>query len=456
MPAYHYIALNQEGKELSGVIEAVDEQLARKKLNNLSMSVVSLEALSAESVSTGAVVASAAQAGKNIFEFEARDNQGKKVVGTIAAENEVKAFGRLFDEYQLNVLSIVNSILGIEEKEKAKGNIVAIQQEYERLYGSSRKAREKEAEMKTASMQETRQELLIKVDATMRRIESFLQESGEDLKPEERDTIKSYLNQLIRIKDSTNLEHILTTCEKMLEHLQRQELFIHEERKLKESARLKVDTKDLLSQLKQTGLSKELSIVGLAMQWQQKPLLRPLANILLRWFKPKTPEIQKVSDDIRTINRHIWEYVKLIFTGKSKTMKFEAWDGIKTLREEKKRLALQLKALEIEEQGKADALREPATTWEQTGSVLGWVMAFYLIAYVVSYPFTIKIFPISPLPKNFFFYESTITKGVTLALFLAYGAVTIRNFWLKKYDLAPYLLYPVTLFGFLLIVINLM
>lgn len=455
MLAFHYIALNQEGNELSGIIEAVDEQAARKKLSELKLSVVSLNTIATPQAGTAAPVA----AGKTVFEFEAINKQAKKVIGTIVAQDVVKAFARLFDEYQLDVIYLTDNALPAGEKDKIKQEgISKIREEYEKSYGAIRKAqaeKEKQEVQLGNDAQETREELLVKVDATMSRIEQFLKDFGSDLKPEESDIIKSYLDQLVRIKDSTNLEHIRNTCEKMLQHIQRQELFLHEEKQSKESAKLKVDTKELLSQLKQTGLSKDIDIVRTATSWQTHPLLRPIANILLKIFKPDPPEIQKLKNEIKTINHNIWAYVKIIFLGKTKVLKIEAWETIGALREEKKRLNLQLFALKSELKAKEQADKPPSLFWEQAGSVLGWILAFYLLSYIVSYPFTIKQFNVPSIPKGFYFYHSHITKIVTIALFIAYCSVTLRNYWLKKYSLAPYILYPLSLFGFLLIVINL-
>ncbi|MFA6520939.1 MAG: hypothetical protein WCT53_00960 [Candidatus Gracilibacteria bacterium] len=453
MAAFRYIALNQEGSELSGIIEAPDEQAARKKLNELKLSVVSLNV-----AATPAEVAGApAVAGKTTFEFEAIDKQGKKVIGTIVAVDALKAFARLFDEYQLNVIYLANATLSAQEKDKIRQDgISQIQAEYEKTYGAEKKAQmEKQNVQLDGNMQETREELLVKVDATMARIEQFLKDFGADLKPDEGDIIKSYLNQLVRIKDSTNLEHIRSTCEKMLQHIQRQELFIHEEKQSKESAQIKIETKDLLSSLKQTGLSKNIDIVKIAMGWQSNVFLRPLANIILKIFKPGTPEIQKLKTDIKTINSHIWSYVKIIFIGKTKTLKIEAWESIVALRQEKKRLNLQLSALESELREKELANRPQSMLFEQIGSILGIILAFYLLSYIISYPFTIKQFNVQSIPKGFYFYHSHITKIVTIALFIAYCSVTLRNYWLKKFTIAPYILYPLSLFGFLLIIINL-
>ena len=46
----------------------------------------------------------------------------------------------------------------------------------------------------------------------------------------------------------------------MLAHIQRQELFIHEEQKAKESAGIKAETQEMLSDIKHGTLTKDINI----------------------------------------------------------------------------------------------------------------------------------------------------------------------------------------------------
>lgn len=452
MPAYHYVALNQEQKELSGVIEAPDEAQARQKLSELHVSVVSLNVVESFTRDPKTL------AGKKTFEFEAIDKNGKKVVGTIVAETPLKAYGRLFEEYQLNVLSLFLSALSETEKQAARNaGIDEVRQGYEKLVGASKKKIEETQQMEQAQKAE-RKELFEKIDYTTKRIQSFLQEFNAELKTEQRDTIQSYLDQLMRIKDSTNLEHIRTTCEKMLNHIQKQELFVHEELRLKESSKLKVETTELLGQLKSTGLKQEIDIVKTATRWLENPFTKPLARIILHFFKAQSLESRKLREQIKVVNHHIFEYFKLLIFGKNKVMKLEAWESIQALRSEKKRLKLELRALLLAEKNKLEISETGPGFAEYAGTGAGWVLAFYLVSYMIAYPFTIKNFDLKNVtfPQGFYFYHSSFLKGITIFLFLMYGALTIRHYWISRSWGARLLLYPLTLFGFLLIVINLM
>lgn len=443
MPSFHYTALNRDNKNLGGIIEAPDEQSARKKLNEMELSVISLNLADDKQ--------HVQQTGKTVFEFEAIDKNNKKVAGTITSDDIIKAFARLFDEYQLNVIYLAPSHATESEKQEIRKNgLLPVQQEYERLYAKkSKKISSEEAE--AIKKEEQRKELIQKVDSTMKRIEIFLKQYSADLKSEERDAIQSYLNQLMRIKDSTNLEHIRNTCEKMLAHIQKQELFINEEQKSKESAQVKAETHEMLSDLKRGRLSKEINISEL-------PFFKPIANFIANFIRPKNPEAEKTENEIKTTGKHIWSYIKIIISAKSKLERAAAWEGIKTMFAEKRRLKLKLHAIKEEEEkvSSGQQTRETSAFWESAGSTLGWILAFYLFSYIASYPFTIKSFGSLALPKGFYFYHSTFAKSATMFLFIAYATIAVRNFWLKNHANAAYLLYPVSIFAFLLIIINLM
>jgi hypothetical protein len=228
-----------------------------------------------------------------------------------------------------------------------------------------------------------------------------------------------------------------------------------QEQKLKESAKVKVETQELLTSLKRTGLGQEIDLLKTASKWQQSKFLGPIAEAILNFFQAKNPEILALRDQLKTLNLHFWSYAKLMMTGKPEVRR-EAWNGLKTVREEKKRLKQQIRALKE----KDAQMREAETKMSGGGSgvagITGWVLAFYLATYFITYPLTIKQFSLPALPKNFYFYQSQITTGLTIFLFLLFSALTLRNFWLKKFAGASLILYPLTLFGFLLFAINLL
>lgn len=448
MPAYHYIALNKQQKELAGVIEAPDESAARIKLKELELSVVSLSTVAGTQTPTGTT--------KKVFDFEALDKNSKKVVGTIVGEDPLAVYTRLFDEYELNVLLLIEGGASAKEKETArKEGVAELQARYTALKGMLQEKNVEEEQAKNAQLAE-KKELMAKVEQTTERVRTFLATSANDIKPEEREMIQSYIDQLLRIKDSTNLEHIRNTCERMLKHIQSQELFVHQKERMRESARLKLDTRNLLEELNRSGLNKDIDVRGVITGWQQHPVLKYLARLVNRIFKPDSPAIAELKTTIRATNAHMWSYYKAVVTASSSSIRLEAWESLKTLRAEKQRLKERVQVLRMQERLTETQLH-PKTLSTTTTIALcaGWILAFYLLSYIISYPFTIKVLSTGEVPSSFFFYKTQFTKLLTLGLFALYATLTIRITWLNKSPLGSFILYPVSVFLFFLMVINL-
>lgn len=428
---YHYIALSQDSRELSGIIEATDEPQARVKLNELGMSVVSLSLVNDDvplvaknDQENDAKVASP------LFEFEAFDANNKKVMGTIASQDELHAFSRLLNEYKLSVYYLANSTLDTASKKKARSVGTAdLQRRYkeQKDLTQSQKNTPLTPTQNEVTNTEEKIQLIKTVDSTIERINEFLKENATLIKQEERDTIISYVNQLLRIKDSSNLAHIKATCEKMLAHIQKQELFINEREKIKESAQLKLETSKLLDELNAGSLQKSIYINDVVEKWSQTAALKYISALVKNFFPPLTPAMREKKKQISTIQSHITTFAKTLIFGSSGALRSEAWESIKVLRTQKKRLELELKALEAEEKRIIEAhtqIDNNANTMP-FGTISGYLMSFYLLTYFLSFPFTIKQNPMAQTaPASVFFYGTTYIKALTLLLFVYYCAKT--------------------------------
>lgn len=444
---YHYIALSQDSRELSGIIEAVDEPQARVKLNELGMSVVSLTIVKDDvPLVAKNETATAAQQTSPLFEFEAFDKNNKKVVGTIAATDELRAFTRLLNEYHLSVYYLVNSTLDSASKKKARTNGTAeLQKRYEQeknlqppqksglLSTQSNDKSVSDAAANTRAAEDAakneaeKQQLVAIVNDTIARINDFLKTNGALIKQEERDIITSYINQLLRIKDSSNLVHTKATCEKMLSHIQKQELFINEQEKIKESAQLKLETSKLLDELNAGSLQKSIYINDVVSGWATNPLFKYVAVLFQSWFPPLSDAMRDKKTQIATIQNHIMTYTKTLIFGSSKALRAEAWESIKALRTQKKRLQLEFTALVNEANRIRDVHVQVDNTQDTSvyGSLSGYLLSFYLVAYLLSFPFTIKKNDLSTyLPPSVYFYGTTYIKALTLLLFVYYCAKT--------------------------------
>ena len=105
MPQFQYTAVNSDAKKLNGVIGAESENDARKQLNTLGISVLSIK-----TIKDKAKVSVHSEKTVNLkkYEFEAYDKTGRKIVGTIPASSRYKAFKRLMEEYEFEVSFVVH------------------------------------------------------------------------------------------------------------------------------------------------------------------------------------------------------------------------------------------------------------------------------------------------------------------------------------------------------------
>ncbi|MBP9718366.1 hypothetical protein KBD59_03660 [Candidatus Gracilibacteria bacterium] len=445
MLAFHYVAINPQRQQLSGVIEAADEQTARKKLNDLGVSIISISLVDAPAHD---------ESTKPVFEFEAFDKNGKKIVGTIVGEDALVAYARLFEAYQLNVIYLcVRNASESEKNEARKNGIADLQARYEKIKVKSLDASQPAA-LGIGINEAERQVLLEKINSTTKRIIDFLTQYNADLKPDERDIIQSYLNQLSRIKDSSNLDHIRSTCERMLEHIQKQELFINEKEKRKVSATLKLQTHNLLDQLKATGLQQEISLASVTKKLEQKPLLEPIARLLNRFFAEPDPAIQSISDQIKGVNHNITTYIRVLFIG-PKSIRHEAWESIKVLRGEKKRLMLQREALR--QQARKITTAEGTVENGILYDLSGWLLGFYMVGYFSTYLFTIKQIGATKPPHVFFFYSSALTNDIVLGIFILFCIQRSMTFFVSQdQPVVRWGAYAGGLISYLLLSINLL
>lgn len=445
MPSFHYVALNKESAELSGVIEGPDQPSAAHKLNNLGLSVVSMQQV--EGVLEHPDIDKT-----KVLEFEAIDQYGKRVVGTITAASAREAFRKLYEIYQLNVSLLARSGLDAGTRKKEGESLL---NEVRDAYAREKEQEKKQQELLQRESEKQRaekQKLLATVDQTVTRIQGFLSQYGNEIKTEERAAIQSFIDQLARIKDSTNLDHIRSTCARMIEHIQRQELFVNEQQKQRESARLKIDTHGFLDELKKTGLKKDISMGDMVEKMKSfRPLAR-LVELIGATFAQRDPVLKELALQRAANTKSILTYLRIMVIGSNKVIRSEALASLQTLRQE--RAAIKEKIAARRALNKASTPRSAdrlSPRW-----LFGWLLSFYLIAYFVSYPLTIKKVNItSALPSSVFFYESFFAKSITLLLFFLYATAAASQFWFNKGQAAHRIAYGLTAVLFAFLAINL-
>ncbi len=463
MPKYSYNVINEENKALSGTISAPDEQSARAELNQLGFSVIGIIEIS-ENETSGA------QEGPVLptFEFSAIDKSQKHVVGTIQAEDRYSAYKRLISEYAFEVEYLVDQSLPEPQKseEKTKGVFELQNQLDEESQLVQKKISGANQDLK--EFEQKQDVLKLQVDFVLKKVKEMLDLYENDMKPETKTKIRVYVDKILRIKSSTNLDYIRKSCEELLTYLQKEELFLHEETRLKERTQMVMEAKSMMMQLHSTKSKSSMSLHETLSRWREEHILKkdqPSALekftdfliALVIGFVPENDEIKEIQRNIAIVDQQIRQYWLLYFQASTPEYKNEAKTSLKKLRQEKKKFKLQLKEARKKLQEEYKKSTE-ITQWEAFSNELlgftGWLLAFYIIYYFASIYLNTKQFGALSLPQPFSVYKTNFLKYFMTTLFLFHSALSIKINFFRRNEAATLVITPVFLLSAMLIILN--
>ena len=92
--------------------------------------------------------------------------------------------------------------------------------------------------------------------------------------------------------------------------------------------------------------------------------------------------------------------------------------------------------------------------WDSAALLGGWLLAFYLALYFVTFPFAVKNFGVSFLPLSFPFSRAPLLHGILLLLFLAHGAVGLKSYFFSRQAALASAVFPAAGIFFLLYLFN--
>lgn len=431
MAQFQYTAVNKDGKKLSGVIGAASENEARKQLNTFGISILNINqtAKTANKSQTGEVSTTEEM---SKFEFEAFDKTGQKILGTIPASSRYKAFKRLMEEYQFEVAYVVPA--GSDDATKAKAKkegLDVLKAEYEANLKSEGKNAEATETEETKEFEEKRQALLERVDFILEKIKKLLATYEKDINPENKKIVQNYVDKLLRIKSSTNLDYIEHTSEELLKKVQDQELFLHKENLETQREKVKLESQQLLASLhsrpgKQKAVTDDIEELHEKLEASDSRFLKGFSQLLEKFIP--SPEEKAIKSKIRATNKQLITFWK-IWLKASKTSKPEAKRSIEEVQAEKKRLKKELKELKVKrmkQKKEANEVEEPLIIEEISG-FLGWLLAFYLVTYFLSHYILAKSFTNGNfLPGDFNLLSSPILRYMLISIFIWYIMLNIR------------------------------
>lgn len=462
MPKYKYIVINEQNKQLQGTISGPDEQSARKELSELGFVIVSFQQI-AEHKEQG-------QEEIPTFEFSGTDKNQKQITGTIQSKDRYSAFERLINEYDFEVRYIIDNNLPEEKKEeeRKKGAFD--------LYSQMEKEKQKIVVKETVEEKDLRefekkQEVLKQqITYVLNKVNNLLTQFNELMKPEVKQKIKELTEKVLRIKDSTNLDYIRKNVEDLLLYLQKEELFLHEEARVKERTQMLIEAKSLMMQMKTGGTKSSLDLSDSLRQWQKEHInekenpssidqfLNNFAKLVLG--EKESPEIIELKKEIAIINQNIRQYIVLYLRAPSPEFKTETKEGLNKLLEKRRQIKAKLNAAKITR--KNENLQQKESTENQGMSKFideiitftGWLLTFYLIYYFASIYAVSKDFGFFKPPHTVYIYKSIFMKYFLTILFLFHSTLSIKINIFKGNTIATLLLPPAFILATILLIFN--
>ncbi|MDA1060259.1 MAG: hypothetical protein O3B47_00505 [bacterium] len=466
MPIFKYTVSNKDGKKLSGSVEAPDEATAREELGQLGFTIINLnESEEKEDIKEG----------HSKFVFEAIDKNSKLVTGTIPSKDESEAFQKLKTEYDLNVSAIWKE--GATEQEikdaRTKGTqnlqaqITTDQSKEDEVTKKQEEAPEEENLVEQKQIEFTK----AKIEEILKQVNILLQNFDKEIGPDNKAEINKKIDKLLRIKNSTNTDYILTTAEELLKFIQDQEKNIIEKDHEGKKFEFQLQTKQLLDNLNQSGHKKSISedITEKIESWQKEHITSEektsggakFVNSFLSRIKDAfttPPEIIAIKEEIKGYNKQIWQLIQLYFKEPTPEYKDKVKNSIKCVWEKRKNTKIKLanaKKTYKDKQSTANIEENLLTSFiQELNALTGWLLAFYVIYYFAALYLKTKDFGLPNIPEGLLVYDSKIFKYVLVTLFLLHMSTALKVNFFKKSFLANIVLFPVFLFGTIITLLN--
>lgn len=465
MPSFKYIIVNKDNKQLTGVVDAPSIETARQDLQELGFSIVSIEEIKEKEKDEGGV----------IFEFKGIDKENRKISGTIKSESRFQAFKRLISEYELDVRYVVQSNLKPKDKTKQiEEGVKDLMKNYqEEIRKKTDLFHKKKLKQVDRNFEKQKALVMRQVDFVLNRVNESVDTFAKDLNADDKQRIKDYVNKILRLKNTTNLEYLKKSTEDLLKFLQKAEIFVNKKTKIKDKLKLYADSMDMIDHIdkgKDFGIYQDLE--EQILRWQSEHIKGKKKNEISIFDKIKSiyygillkiihqpEEIREINKELEFLNRELKQYYNVYLKSKDANYKKEAIKSIKKLRERKSELKENLNKLKKEdskrnkEEGELNLFEKII---EVINGVTGWLLFFYLVYYFVSGIIISKniIFEFYEIPSIFFLFQSGLIKYILPIVFLLHVITSVKLYFFKKNLIADMILYPGFAIIALIIVFN--
>jgi len=376
---------------------------------------------------------------------------------------------KLKTEYGLEIKYLIDSDLDENQKIKEKNKGVTDLEVNLRREG--REIKEKESKYAFVEhKEEDEKKLREKTEFVIKRLETFMKEYAPAIDPQKFDTLKKEKDKLLRIKSSKNIEYIKTTTEEILKLIQEEEFFVKGKISEERKSHIKVEAKKIMEELN-ISKSKEIKrteIVGKLQKWTQdhyqdredlkfyEKIIKKITETIIELLD-EDPRITALKKKLSTINKQLFDYIKLYIKEKSKTDKEDIKKSIKLIYAKRKQVKAELSGLKnnLKEEFKKANPSSPSTLSENIVGFTGWLLTFYLVYYFASIYLTTKDFGITNIPKGFHVYDSITFKYLIIIIFFLHTSFSLKRSFFKESILAGFIIFPMSIISGILILFNL-
>ena len=437
---YQYTATNAEGKPLTGVINAMNDEDAKKQLGALGLSILELTFI--EASQTQAPQHQDLQK----FEFEATDKNAKQVKGTIPAKEALLAYKRLIEEYQFTVSYLAPQDATPEQKIQIhQTGLHQLHNEYE-LKKNQKKGPATEKPLSEDPKFITEKNILLEqIDSILQKTNALLTRFEAKLSPEKKAEINGYVDKLLRIKSSNNLDYIRNTCKELLNKVQEDEIFLTSSEHDHEREAIMMESQKMMLELSKSAnakVSAGTQIKQMVGQLEQKLsgsnldfLLNPIQSIK-SWFQDP-PEVERLKIQLKALKTQRLDAFKILAkTYKHKETRTTTKANVHKIHEQIKQVKLQLKDARSTQNQNRRLIKQEKHIYflEESNTFLGWLLIFYLTYYFLGHYVTTRGLPLNPFFHiPFDLSQSAIYKYLLTFAFIGHGALSLKlNFFLRS------------------------
>ncbi|MBI5152716.1 hypothetical protein HZA39_04220 [Candidatus Peregrinibacteria bacterium] len=462
MPKFSYTVINPEGSTLNGVIDADDEANAREKLNKMEFSIVDIAPISEEEEKA------VAEEIKR-YEFEGVDKNSRKIKGTIDAADKYTAFKRLVKEYRIEVSTLCAGAQSLEEKEAEKEKGVLD------LYTQLKKEDAEASKESKKTLQETeeteRKYINEQVNFVLKKVEELQKNFSEILKPEESSSIQKKADRLLRLKASANIPYLEHLCEELLNAIQNKEIYVAQKANDERVEKFNLEIKQMLSDMQRGKTRKglRLQILENISRWRTNNIentgeptfinsfINKFFGIIESWIE-EDPRLTEAKNRLALAKQKVKDYQKIYKKEISEEHRKEMLESIKKLRYEEEQIKNEIKELKyfVKEEAIGGAEEESLfnKVIKEFAALTGFLLAFYLLFYVVSEYLFAKNFSVDPSNYIFSVEKSIQFHYLVAILFSANVLLTFKHFYFKKSTAGAIAVFPLILVLSILIIFN--